>query len=563
MLLNLNIKNYVLIDQLGLEFGEGLNIFTGETGAGKSIIIESVGLALGGRAGAGIVKSGAERCFIGAQFDISGYTALNNFLAESGLSGDDGMLLIRREIDLNGKNRAFVNDKPASVSILALIGDYLVDVHGQHEHQTLLKGSVQRELLDRFARNEKLLEETAEVFDTWSALTAQKEARRISEEERTRLVDLYGFQLKEIDSLKPVPGEEEELEQKLPMLKNAEKLQALSSQACALLYGEENSALERIGKTQKLVDSINSISESLAGPSETLKNASSLVDDALRELERFRDSLSADPETLNALLTRQDLLHKLKRKYAKDIPEILAYRGKICQELETLNNADKNLKELEDKIRKSETTLRSLCEKLTASRKKAANKLSEGVEKELSVLGMKKAAFSAGIEKETNPSKHGWDNISFLFSANAGEGLKPLKDIASGGEMIAPSTNPLGQGRCNRYLARPATMVVVNSTRPMASSEMGRRFARKSRHDVNIAAGNNSGGSTTRKTNSGFSRTLGNPGTKPSNVPPITKKMGYGRWNRRATNASTTTANNIPTKSSTVKIISSPSAPHL
>ena len=436
MLLNLHIKNYVLIDELNLEFGEGLNIFTGETGAGKSIIIESVGLVLGDRAGAGLVRKGSERCSICTEFDIDGYSQLGKFLSESAL-GDDGggTLIIRREIDSAGKSRAFINDKPVGISMLSSVGDFLVDVHGQHEHQTLLQSKMQRDLVDRFAGNDSLLASTAGHYGAWRALAAQKEANTVSEQERERLVDLYSFQLKEINSLKPVPGEEEEIEQKLPVLKNAEKLRALSSEAYDLLYGSESSALQNAGKAQKLVENIVSISGSITGAAETLKTASSLLDDALRDIDKFRGSLEADPAALNELLSRQDQLHRLKKKYGKDIPEILAYADKISKELDALSNADRNLKELDAKIAKAEAELSSFCEKLSASRKKAAKKLSDGVEKELSALGMKKAKFSVDISREDSPSSHGRDSVGFMFSANTGEDLKPLKEIASGGEM--------------------------------------------------------------------------------------------------------------------------------
>lgn len=436
MLLNLRIKNYVLIDELALEFGPGLNIFTGETGAGKSIIIESIGLLLGERAAAGVVRGGAEKCFLSAEFDITGKAALNTYLVEAGLAeAKNEPLLLRREIDTGGKTRSFANDRPVSLATLAAIGDFLIDVHGQHEHQTLLANKAQRELLDRFARNEELLELASKEYSAWRALAAQKETRQISEQERERLVDLYGFQLKEIDAAKLSPGEEEEIEQKLPMLKNADKLMGLSSEACELLYGQEGSAIEKAGKTSKLLESIGSLSGALTEPGETLKNASALLDDVLRDLEKFRDSLNADPSALNDLLTRQDLIHRLKKKYGKDIPEILAYRDRIKNDLDALTNADKNLKELDEKIRKAEAVLLDVCGKLTAQRKKAAKKLSEGAQKELSELGMKKAVFSVKIEQTELPSATGRDAIEFLFSANAGQAPAALKAIASGGEM--------------------------------------------------------------------------------------------------------------------------------
>jgi len=250
-----------------------------------------------------------------------------------------------------------------------------------------------------------------------------------------RLVDLYSFQLKEINSLKPVPGEEEELEAKLPMLKNAEKLQALGEEAYGLLYGQETSALERTGRAVKIVENINAISGALNEPAQTLKNAASLIDDALREIDRFRGALEADPEALNTLLTRQDQLSKLKKKYGKDIPGILEYRDNTAKELDALTNADKNLKELEEKTEKAFKTLSAACDKLTASRKKASVKLSADTRRELADLGMKKAAFSAEISKLEQPSANGRDAVAFMFCANPGEDLKPLKDIASGGEM--------------------------------------------------------------------------------------------------------------------------------
>ncbi|MFH1368097.1 MAG: DNA repair protein RecN [Elusimicrobiota bacterium] len=436
MLLNLQIRNYALIDELNLELTPGLNIFTGETGAGKSIVIESLNLILGERASAQLVRKGSSRCFVTGTFDISKLKKLKKFIDDSGLSGDDtDTLILRREIDAAGKSRAFVNDTPAGLNTLLEIGNHLVDVHGQHEHQTLLKTASQRELLDGFAGNEELLSDAERHFRLWKELQAQKDSQNLSEQERARLVDLYSFQVKEINGAKLSPGEEEEIEQALPQMKNAEKLRELSNEAHQLLYGEDGSALEKLNKARKILETINNLSNSLGETAETLNSATYSVEEVSDEMENFAEKLSADPERFNELLSRQDIIHKLKKKYGKDIPEILAYGEKIEKELDALTKFDQNRQELDAKMSKTLKQLSVTCEKLTESRKKAATKLASGIAAELAELGIKKAQFKVLIEKENEPTSEGWDGIEFLFSANPGEDAKPLKNIASGGEM--------------------------------------------------------------------------------------------------------------------------------
>jgi DNA repair protein RecN (Recombination protein N) len=436
MLLSLQIKNYALIEELDLELVPGLNIFTGETGAGKSIIIESLNLILGERASAQLIRKGANRCSVTGTFDILKLKSLKTYLDDSGLAGDDaGTLILRREIDIAGKSRGFVNDTPAGLNTLLAVGDFLVDVHGQHEHQTLLKTASQRELLDGFAGNSELLTEVKKHYDEWKELLAQKESQGLSEQERERLIDLYSFQVKEIDNAHLSPGDEEEIEQALPEMKNAEKLRELSNEAYQLLYGTDGSALEKLNKVRKILESIQNLSSSLGQTAENLNTAVYSIEETSSEIENFAEKLSADPEKLNELLTRQDQIHKLKKKYGKDIPEILAYRDKTAKELEALTKFDQNRQELDGKIDKTYKRLSSACEKLSVARKKAGDKLSSGVEAELSELAIKKAKFKVSLEKDAEPSSEGWDKVDFLLSANVGEDAKPLKNIASGGEM--------------------------------------------------------------------------------------------------------------------------------
>ncbi len=436
MLLNLTIRNYALIDEARLEPGDGLTVFTGETGAGKSIIIESIGLLLGERASAQAVRKGTDRCFITGEFDISRVKDLDRFLEEAGIPSEgETSLIVRREIDSQGRSRALVNDRPVSISTLAAIGSFLVDIHGQHEHQSLFHTENQRALLDRYAGAEELAARVAGAYRQWQELLAFKESQLMSAQERERRIDLYSFQLKEIDGAHPVPGEEEELEHALPQLKNAEKLQAVADEAYQILYSSDSAVLDNLRRVDKLLAQMASLGASFTDTAASLADSLAGIEEAARDIENFRDHISADPEQLNELLERQDTLHRLKRKYGATIQEILAYRGRIAGELAALNASDDRLKELDRNIATARRALDGLCSQLTALREKAGQKLARLVEKELDTLGMKKARFSVAREALPEPVSFGADRIAFLFSANPGEDLQPLKAIASGGEM--------------------------------------------------------------------------------------------------------------------------------
>jgi DNA repair protein RecN (Recombination protein N) len=436
MLLNLSIKNLALIEELRLEFAAGLTVFTGETGAGKSIILESVGLLLGGRAAAQVVRKGTSRCLIAGEFSLTAAPAVQRLLEEAALTNPDGeTLLIRREIDSTGKSRAFVNDRPVSNATLAAIGEGLIDIHGQHDHQSLLVPAEQRRLLDGYGIPEKLRVAVAETYARWRDLCGKRDSRQLSEQERARMADLYRFQLNELAEAKLVPGEDEEIEELLPRLKNADKLRALSNEADQILYDSDGAVLEKLGKAQRLVENIQNLGGALPETAEALKTASCTLEEVARDLERFRDALPADPQKLEELLERQDLIHRLKRKYGQTIADMLAFKDRITAELATLENHSQSLQELESAITATTDELHTRCAALHDARARAAEKLSRIVQKELGDLGMKKARFSVTVEQVAEPARDGWDRVVFLFSANPGEDVQPLKDIASGGEM--------------------------------------------------------------------------------------------------------------------------------
>jgi DNA repair protein RecN (Recombination protein N) len=436
MLLNLNIKNYALIENLHLEFASGLNIFTGETGAGKSIIIDCLGLILGDRASSGSIRQNESRCVITAEFDISLLKNLKRYLKESSLEvPENENLILRREADSQGKSRAFVNDTPVSISALQNIGEFLVDVHGQHEHQSLIKTSHQRQLLDRFGSNEELVKAVSTKYHIYKALLAQLESNNLSEQEKERLIDLYSFQVKEIDDAQLKTGEEEEIEAVLPEIKNADKLRELANEAHSAIYSGDGSALEKLGKVKNLIETIATLSPAMKDTFDGISSSYYRLEEAANEIENFAAKLNADPERLNELLMRQDLISKLKKKYGKTVADILSFRDKTAAELDTLNKSGANRKELENTVKKEHTALTKLCADLSSKRKRTADKLAGSVQKELSELGMKKVVFEIKIEPGQELREEGSDKIEFLFSPNAGQDLKPVKEIASGGEM--------------------------------------------------------------------------------------------------------------------------------
>lgn len=443
MLTDLTIHHYALIESLHIEFEKGLNVLTGETGAGKSIVIDALGLLLGDKASASIVRKGASRCEVTGIFDLNRARPVHQFLKSCSLqnSDEEQTLMLRREVDTQGKSRAFINDKPVNLSTLSELGEILVDIHGQHEHQRLLKPNEQRSLLDRYAENDSLLTEVANLYDLWKGTLNQLQISQLSDQEKNQKIDLYHFQIQEIDSARLAEGEEDEMEKLLPQLKNSERLRELSNELYSQLYDAEGSVLERIRKSQKVVESISNLGVELKDAPIFLEDALIKVNEVVNDVETFRNGLVIDPKKVDEIISRQDLIFKLKKKYGKTIPEILEYRGKIGEELKRLEGHTEAIQELQKNAKESHTRLSDKCRKLTVSRRKCSEKLSDAVEKELKELGFHKARFSIQFTAEKDddgkeiPTPNGFERAEFLFSANPGEELKPLKQVASGGEL--------------------------------------------------------------------------------------------------------------------------------
>jgi len=432
MLKRLEIKDFAIIDRLALEFGPGLNVFTGETGAGKSIIVEAIGFLLGERASSELVRTGAPQADVFGVFSAGSLP--KQVLAAFGIKGPE--FSVRRQLDAGGRTKGFLDGHPVSAAFLSGLGDALVDFHGQNEHQSLMKPSVQLELLDRYGRLEKESAAYGSAFEERRRLSERLNAVSLSEEERARITDLYRFQLKEIESAELKEGEENELQALYPRLKNANRLCTLSSRAYELLSAGEAPALAGLEKALKDLEALAETDESAAPLKENLSQTILALKDIEDALYKYTKSLDTDPACLDAVLARLDKIAGLKKKYGPELADVIKKEIELREKVDGLENSSLDKKELAAELEKTEGRLAKLGEALHARRAAAAKKLSAAVLSEISGLGFKEVRFLAALETEEGRfTASGLDTVEFMFSANPGYPLKPLKLTASGGEM--------------------------------------------------------------------------------------------------------------------------------
>ena len=432
MLRRLKVANFAVVERVELDLPVGFVAFTGETGAGKSILLEALGFLLGARGSSSWLRAGTDRLEVEGTFDASDLPAE---LRER-YKVSSGTFVARRELDAAGKTRAMIHAQSAPVAALAALGDAFADFHGQHENQALMRPAVQLELLDRYAGLEAEREALAEAHGLWSGLTARLAASSMSEEERRRRVELLRFQLEEIDASRPRIGEEEELEEKLPRLKNAERLRTFADQAYGLLYAEENAALARLMKAERALGELAKIDGGAGRLQGELEAARLAIDAVAHEIGDYRDRATADPAALDALLTRQEALSRLKKRHGPTLADVIATRERLAAELDGLENSDARVEETKRELAAAEKALSALCDTVHGLRVKAAKKLDASVLKELKVLGMAVARFSCSVEmEEGNWTRTGADAVEFLLAPNPGEPLRSVKSAASGGEL--------------------------------------------------------------------------------------------------------------------------------
>ncbi len=432
MLLQLAVENYAVVDRLRVRFHEGLNLLTGETGSGKSIVVDALGLLLGARASADSIRSGEEKARVSGIFDLPPEAA--RVLATAGFETEGDELLIEREILANGKSRAFVNNRPASVGLLRDLAPALGDIHGQHDQQLLFDPAAQLAILDGFAGCTSERVHVAEVFGQWKRVREEIIALEADDQEKLRLLDLWQFQRREIENAALRSGEIAELEAERRIQQNAGKLVEIASVAYEALYESPESAWSTARTVSRKLDELVRIDTSMEPVRQTLEPALIALQDVSFSLRDYLGRVEANPARLEEIESRLATLDKLKRKYGSSIEAILEFFADVCRKIDEVETAGQRLETLRVDLTSLAGAYENAAAVLTARRRKAGDDLGTRVEAELKPLAMERAVFR--IELTPSPwSESGADHVSFLVSANVGEEPKPMERIASGGEL--------------------------------------------------------------------------------------------------------------------------------
>jgi DNA repair protein RecN (Recombination protein N) len=447
MLTLLNISNIALIDELRVELERGLNLLTGETGSGKSIIVDALGVLIGGRFASEMIKNNERSAFIEGLFYIDSNPELDRVLQDAGIETNDGVdseLLVRREIS-SGRNRIFINNQLATLSLLREIRPQLVDIHGQGEQQTLFNPDTHLEILDAYAGLSGLRQEVAANYKQWAALNRELEALETERAEKLQLIDILRFQIEELERARLAIGEDERLEEERRRLNNVEKLSALCSEAFDQIYEESSSALARTGQATRRVEELAEYESSFREYIEGLKSTQALLEDLAFKLREFSDKLEFSPARLAEVENRLAEITRLTRKYGGSIENALEHLARSQDRLQRIERADEREAELQAELNAARITYLKSARAIHARRIAAAKKFEQRVEKDLSEVAMENARFEVRIEAPADAevdehdatktfTSRGFDKVEFYFSANVGEPPRALAKVASGGE---------------------------------------------------------------------------------------------------------------------------------
>ncbi len=433
MLTELRVRDLAVIADVRLELASGLNVLTGETGAGKSLLVDALALLLGERAAADLVRPGSERASVEGAFEVNGAAA---WLADLGIEVDDGRLVLKREVQASGRSRAWVNGSPVTVGVLAEVGRRLVDLHGQHETQSLLTPESQRAILDAFAEASAEAAAVREAFDACDALAVERQRLEERQAEARRRADYLRHVEEEIERAKPKPGELEALEGEARRLGHAEELGRMADELAELLGGDDRSAGSTLGHVARLVASLERIDAAgAAGWRALLDAASANVEELGRAVEAYREGIDLDPARLASVERRRDILFRLDQKHGPGLERVIAAGEEARRELGLLDTAGADLKVLAQRLETARAELAERARALTAKRTAAGRKLAKAVTAHLASLGLPDGKFRVALESLAAPARHGGEDVTFMVRLNPGLDERPLARAASGGEL--------------------------------------------------------------------------------------------------------------------------------
>jgi len=443
MLTELRVRDLAVIADVTLKLKAGLNVLTGETGAGKSMLVDALALLLGERASADIVRPGAPRTIVEAAFDLSApptppaasAASAASAAQQLGIDLDDDQLVVRRDINAEGRNRAWANGSPATVGALATLGQRLVDLHGQHEAQSLLKSAEQRDILDAFGDAQPEREAVARAYAQAAELRDQERQLAQKLDEVKRRADYLRHVVQEIGTAQPKVGEDEHLATEAKRLSNVEELTRLAERLAGLLDGEQGAALDALAQASRALDQLERIDASVARWRELLDQAYAGAEELARLVRGYASEIEMDPGRLEGVERRRDVLYRLTQKYGPTIHDVIRFGEEAQRELSLLDTADDDLRALAERREAAEATLEEASRRLTAKRKKAGTKLARAVEDLLPGLGMPGGKFAVQITPALAVTQAGADEVVFLVQLNVGLEARPLAQVASGGEL--------------------------------------------------------------------------------------------------------------------------------
>lgn len=436
MLLHLSIKNYAIVEHLDLELASGMTVITGETGAGKSIMLDALGLALGDRCDSSVIRQGADKADILASFELTNIPEAKQWLAEHDLVSDD-ICILRRVINQDGRSRGYINGTPCPLAHLKLLGELLIDIHSQHEHQSLLKLETHRHLLDDYATSRALAEQVKQLAQRWKQTQLQLQKLSSNSEEQQAKQQLLSYQLEELEKLALVDNEVEQLEAEQRNLSQADSILSACQQVLDICSGDEANVLSALNTSVRRLTSFKQPVEGLAEATSLLSNAQIQLEEAMAEISRFMDHFDMDPLRQQQVEERLDVIYSLARKHHIQPSELAELTVRLQSELANIEAGDEKLEELANTLTALANDYQQAAEKLSNQRKKAAIKLAKAVEQEMQSLGMPGGKFTIELKpiSSTEPQLNGLETVEFLVSGNPGQPVRALNKVASGGEL--------------------------------------------------------------------------------------------------------------------------------